>query len=75
MINQEKSCAIFSKNTPRKFVRLMQKGLKIQTKEKHEKYLGYPMDMDGRKLNIFQELHQKIEATITGWKFTHLNLA
>lgn len=33
------------------------------------------MDVDGRTLNIFQELHQKVDATITSWKFSHLNLA
>lgn len=31
------------------------------------------MDVDGRK-NTFQELHHKVEATITSWKFNHLNL-
>lgn len=33
------------------------------------------MNVNGKKLNIFQDLHQKVETTISGWNFTHLNLA
>lgn len=73
MINQQKSYAV-CKNNPRKFIRLLNKGLKVETKEKLGKYLECPMDVDGRTLNIFQELHQKADATITSSKLSHLHL-
>lgn len=75
MISYHKLYSVFSKNIPRKFVRLLSKGLKVQAKEKLGTYLGCPRDVDGRNLNVFQGIHQKVNTTITSWKFNNLNQA
>lgn len=75
MINHRKSYSVLSKNSPRKFVRLMSKGLKVQVKDKLGTYLGCPMDVDGRSLNTFQGSHHKVSTIITSWKFNTLNQA
>lgn len=63
--SSKKTYVIFSINIPRKFVRLLNKGLKVEIKERLGKYLGCPMDVDGRSLNVFQEFHEKVNRTFT----------
>ena len=75
MINAEKSYTVFSKNTPRKFIRLLNKGLKVGNKEKLGKYLGCPMDVTGHSLHTFKDLSEKVASTISSWKFSALNQA
>lgn len=75
MINSLKSYTVFSRNAPKKFIRLLNKGLKVGNKEKLGKYLGCPMDLTGHSLQILQELPQKISNTITSWSFSSLNQA
>lgn len=75
MINTQKSYTVFSNNTPKKFIRLLNKGLKVWNKEKLGKYLGCPMDVSVHSLQLFQTLQQKIIATITSWSFNSLSQA
>ena len=56
MINTQKSYTVFSKNTLKKFIRLLNKGLKVGNKEKQGKYLGCPMDVSGHSLQVFQAI-------------------
>lgn len=73
IINTQKSYTVFSRNTPKKFIRLLNKGQKLGNKEKLGKYLGCPMDVTGHSLHVFEELLQKNSNTITSWSFTSLS--
>lgn len=73
MVNSKKSFTVFSKNTPQKFIRLLSKRLGMQKKEKLGTYLGCSMDVDGRTLNIFQKISDKVASTISSWKFKSIN--
>lgn len=75
MINIQKSYTVYIKKTPRKFIRLLNKGLKIDNRDKLGKYLGCPIDVNGHSLNLFQELPEKVVQTISSWKFSALNQA
>lgn len=72
-MNSNKSFIVFSKKTPPKFIRLLSKRLEMQNKEKLGSYLGCPMDVDGRSLNVFQNLDNKVPTTISSWKFKSIN--
>lgn len=75
MVNNNKSYSVFSRNTPQKFRRLLNKRLKVESKERLGTYLGCPMDVTGHSIQAFQELPQKISNTITSWSFSSLNQA
>ena len=75
MVKTQKFYTVFSKNTPRKFMRLLNKGFKVVTKEKLGKYLSFPMDVTGHSLSIFQNLPKKIVRKIFAWQFSVLSQA
>lgn len=67
MVSLKKSFTVFR--------RLLSKRLGVNNKGKLEKYLGCPMDVDGRSLKDFQSKPAKVEKTITSWKFMNLTQA
>lgn len=72
MINTQNTYTVFHLNTPRKFFRLLNKGFKVDNKDKLGKYLGCPMDVTGHSLSTFQNLLEKIVKTISTWQFSAL---
>ena len=75
MINFEKSTIIFTPNTPRRFVSLMRKPLGMRSSSTFGKYLGCPIQVDGRNTSAFQPIVTNIQEKIHSWKFIHLSPA
>lgn len=75
MSHTQKSYTVFSRNTPKKCIRLLNKGFKVINKKKLGKYLRCPIDLTGHSLSVFQNLPQKIVKKISTWQFSALNQA
>lgn len=60
MINFDKSCVIFSPNTPSTFIRLLRRPLGVKSDTKLGTYLGCPMDVDGRSTSQLAQIHEKL---------------
>ena len=72
-INYNKSSVIFSPNMSRRFRALMRKPLGVKNTESLGKYLGCPMDIDGRNTKTLDIVVDRINSKILSWKFMHLS--
>ncbi|XP_056698571.1 uncharacterized protein [Spinacia oleracea] len=72
-INIDKSCVIFSPNTPESVKHELKQVLGTPCSEKLGKYLGCDVEIDGRSSKDFQPLVDKIHKKTLSWK--HLSLS
>ncbi|KAF7820537.1 ribonuclease H [Senna tora] len=68
VLNKDKSTVIFSPNTPRQFKRIMASTLGAKTSNKLGKYLGVKIDSRFNSADLFNDLVEKVEFKLAGWK-------
>lgn len=75
MINKEKSCIMFSKNTKQSIRKEVMRKLNIKTEAMNDKYLGLPVYMGRSKAQTFAYLKDRIWKKIQGGKIKLLSKA
>lgn len=74
-INLEKSTVVFSRNVGRERVEDIRSCLPVRVVDKHEKYLGLPIEMGRSKREVFSWLRERVWAKTHGFGEKHLSKA
>lgn len=74
-INKDKSSVSFSNNVPLQQQESLAQILTITRVDKHDKYLGLPMEISYSKLDAFGYLKDKFEKKLNGWREKFLSSA
>lgn len=71
----EKSFIVFSRNVPRVNQDFFASLLQVVRVDKHERYLGLPMDVSYLKMEAFGFLKEKVKKRLQGWREKTLSAA
>lgn len=74
-INFDKSKVSFSKNVPLELQLHLASVLNVERVEKHDKYLGLPMEISHSKVEAFGFLSEKVQRKLQGWREKCLSAA
>ncbi|KAJ9152905.1 hypothetical protein P3X46_026413 [Hevea brasiliensis] len=67
-VNLSKSSISFSRNTPRTVCSTISAILHINVVESHDKYLGLPTNIPLSKKQMFNQIKNRIQHKVAGWK-------
>ncbi|XP_040372958.1 uncharacterized mitochondrial protein AtMg00310-like [Rosa chinensis] len=75
MVNYQKSSIAFSKNVPRHEQNDLAGVLNVVRVDKHDKYLGLPIEISYSKTEAFNFLNERIKKRTRGWREKTLSAA
>lgn len=74
-INLDKSSVSFSRNVPLDIQDSLALLLNVARVDKHELYLGMPMDISHSKVEAFSSIKEKFQSKLQGWRGKTLSIA
>lgn len=74
-INFDKSSVSFSHNVPMELQESLARVLNVTRVDKHDKYLGLPMEISYSKVEAFSFIKEKVQKKLSGWKEKYLSAA
>lgn len=74
-INFDKCRVSFSRNVPSDIQESLALVLNVERVDKHDKYLGLPMDINHSKIDAFGYLKEKTQKKLQGWREKTLSMA